>query len=175
MYTLLRSHPFTSVVVSVIAAVALLITGVAAALAGAGSADAGSQTQTHRADTQRAAATSPPAEGSVGKSTFPPQCSLGKVPLIDLARYPKQTSGGAFSPRAALREFRNLAASTRVRTKPLVAHPKSPVWVVANGNLYQATPLTDGTWFISPADFIRCVTPQEVGIATPGESATSNR
>ena len=54
---------------------------------------------------------------------------------------------------------------------PMGRNPEAPVWIVAGTDTFMATILPDGTWFVSPAKFVRCMDPQEVR-NQPGPSHT---
>jgi hypothetical protein len=88
------------------------------------------------------------------------------LPLLDIARFPRgdTAANGGATPEAAFR-----AANPTIdqfSMFPMGNHPKAPVWIVAGTDTFMATILTDGTWFVSPAKFVRCVDPREVAKPT---------
>jgi hypothetical protein len=94
------------------------------------------------------------------------------LPLLDIARYPRgeTASNGGATPEAAFR-----AANPTIQQFsqfPMGKDPKAPVWIVAGSNTFIATILTDGTWFVSPAKFVKCTDPQEVMKPRPSHSPT---
>jgi hypothetical protein len=100
----------------------------------------------------------------------PPDCSNGS-PLMDIARYPQPTTHGGATPAAAFQSEYPTVKSFELF--PYGASVSAPVWIVAGTDTYEATPVPDGTWFISPAKFLRCVSFEEIRTfsQTPGSSA----
>jgi len=99
-----------------------------------------------------------------------PDCTNGS-PLMDIARFPRGATHGGATPEAAFR-----SAYPTIRDFDLFPYglsPQDPVWVVAGTDTYEATILQDGTWFISPAKFVRCISFEEIRTfsQTPGSSA----
>ena len=90
--------------------------------------------------------------------------SSGQLPdclrLMDIAKFPRGATNGGATPEAAFR-----AANPTIdhfSMFPLGNDPTVPVWIVAGTDTFMATILTDGTWFVSPAKFVRCMDPREV-------------
>jgi hypothetical protein len=99
-----------------------------------------------------------------------PDCTNGS-PLMDIARFPQGTTHGGATPEAA---FRSAYPTIRdFELFPYGSSPQAPVWIVAGTDTYEATILQDGTWFISPAKFVRCISFEEIRTfsQTPGSSA----
>jgi hypothetical protein len=92
--------------------------------------------------------------------------SSGELPdclrLLDIAKFPRgdTAANGGPTPEAAFRAANS--AIERFSMFPLGNDPKAPVWIVAGTDTFMATILTDGTWFVSPAKFVRCMDPREV-------------
>jgi hypothetical protein len=102
-----------------------------------------------------------------------PDCTNGS-PLMDIARFPQGATHGGASPEAA---FRSAYPAIRdFELFPYGLSPQAPVWVVAGTDTYEATILQDGTWFISPAKFVRCVSFEEIRTfsQTPGSSPNAS-
>ena len=99
-----------------------------------------------------------------------PDCTNGS-PLMDIARFPQPTTHGGASPEAAFRSA--YPGIPDFELFPYGSSPQAPVWIVAGTETYEATILSDGTWFISPAKFVRCVSFEEIRSfsQTPGSSA----
>ena len=98
-----------------------------------------------------------------------PDCTNGS-PLMDIARFPQPTTHGGATPETA---FRSAYPAIRdFELFPYGSSPQTPVWVVAGTDTYEATILQDGTWFISPAKFVRCISFEEIRTfsQTPGSS-----
>ena len=92
--------------------------------------------------------------------------SSGELPdclvVLEQSRFPQGDSAknGGATPEDALR--RENPAITRFTLFPMGKDPKAPVWIVAGSDTFVATILTDGTWFVSPARFVRCRDPREI-------------
>jgi hypothetical protein len=98
-----------------------------------------------------------------------PDCTNGS-PLIDNARYPQGATHGDATPEAAFRSA--YPGTPDFELFPYGLSPKAPVWIVAGTDTYMATILQDGTWFISPSKFVRCISFEEIRTfsRTPGSS-----
>jgi hypothetical protein len=99
-----------------------------------------------------------------------PDCTNG-TPLMDNAKYPQPTTHGGATPAAAFQSEYPTVRSFELF--PYGALVSAPVWIVAGTDTYVATILPDGTWFISPAKFVRCISFEEIRTfsQTPGSSA----
>jgi len=99
-----------------------------------------------------------------------PDCTNGS-PNVDIARFPQGTTHGGATPEAAFRSA--YPGIPEFELFPYGSSPQAPVWIVAGTDTYIATILPDGTWFISPAKFVRCVSFEEIRTfsQTPGSSA----
>jgi hypothetical protein len=100
-----------------------------------------------------------------------PWCANG-TPLMDIARFPQDTTHGGATPEAA---FRSAYPAVRdFELFPYGLSAQAPVWIVAGTDTYLATTLLDETWFISPAKFVRCTSREEIRSfsQTPGSPAS---
>jgi hypothetical protein len=100
-----------------------------------------------------------------------PDCTNG-TPLMDIARFPQGTTHGGATPTAAFQtEYPTVGSFDLFPYGSLV---NAPVWIVAGTDTYLASILPDGTWFVSPAKFVRCVSFEEIRSfsQTPGSSAS---
>jgi len=99
-----------------------------------------------------------------------PDCTNGS-PLMDNARFPRGATHGGATPAAAFQNEYPTVQSFELF--PYGSSPQAPVWIVAGTDTYIATILPDGTWFISAAKFVRCVSFEEIRTfsQTPGSSA----
>jgi hypothetical protein len=97
-----------------------------------------------------------------------PDCLI----VLDIAKYPRgdTASNGGATPEAAFKAAN--PAIQQFSMSPMGKDPKAPVWIVAGGDTFIATILTDGTWFVSPAKFVKCMDPQEVMRPRPSSSPT---
>lgn len=100
-----------------------------------------------------------------------PDCTNGS-PLMEIARYPQGTTHGGATPAAAFQSEYPTIPSFELF--PYGALPNAPVWIVAGTDTYLTTILPDGTWFVSPAKFVRCISFEEIRSfsQTPGSSAS---
>ena len=101
-----------------------------------------------------------------------PDCTNGS-PLMDNARFPQGATHGGATPEAAFRSA--YPGIPDFGLFPYGSTPQLPVWIVAGTDTYMATILPDGTWFISPSKFVRCISFEEIRTfsQTPGSSANS--
>jgi hypothetical protein len=100
-----------------------------------------------------------------------PDCTNG-TPLMDNARYPQGTTHGGPTPAVAFQsEYPTIPT---FELFPFGTLPNAPVWIVAGTDTYLASILPDGTWFVSPAKFVRCVSFEEIRSfsQTPGSSGS---
>ena len=88
-----------------------------------------------------------------------PDCS-GGVAWIQPATFPQSNVVGGATPEAALRSAYPTAGP--ISMFPFGSLPNAPVWIVAGGSTYVATFLPGGTWFVSPASFVRCRSREEI-------------
>ena len=88
-----------------------------------------------------------------------PDCTNGS-PLMDIARFPRGATHGDAAPEAAFRSA--YPGIPDFELFPYGSSPQAPVWIVAGTDTYMATILQDGTWFISPAKFVRCISFEEI-------------
>jgi hypothetical protein len=100
-----------------------------------------------------------------------PDCTNGS-PNVDLARFPQGTTHGGPTPAAAFQSDYPTVASFELF--PYGSLVNAPVWIVAGTDTYIATILPDGTWFVSPAKFVRCISFEEIRSfsQTPGSSTS---
>jgi hypothetical protein len=100
--------------------------------------------------------------------------SSGELPdcliVLDIARYPRgdTASNGGATPEAAFSAAN--PAITKFTTFAMGTGSHAPVWIVAGGDTFIATILTDGTWFVSPAKFVKCMDPLEVMRPRPSQT-----
>ena len=99
-----------------------------------------------------------------------PDCTNGS-PLMDIARFPQGTTHGGATPTAAFQTEYPTVGSFELFP---YGSPPAPVWIVAGTDTYEATILPDGTWFVSPAKFVRCISFEEIRSfsQTPGSSTS---
>ena len=96
-----------------------------------------------------------------------PDCLL----VLHIEQFPRgetARNGGA-TPEAAFRVANPTIAQFAMF--PMGKDPKAAVWIVAGSQTFIATILTDGTWFVSPAQFTGCRDPQQVQ-TRPSPSST---
>lgn len=98
-----------------------------------------------------------------------PDCANGS-PLMDISRFPQGTVHGGATPESAFRDEH--PAARDLSTFPFrESITNAPVWIVAGTETFLATILPDGSWFVSPAKFVRCVSIEEI----QSRSATRTR
>lgn len=88
-----------------------------------------------------------------------PDCTNGS-PLADIARFPQGATHGGATPAAAFQSDYPTVGSFELF--PYGSLSDGPVWIVAGTDTYVATILPDGTWFVSPAKFVRCISFEEI-------------
>ena len=88
-----------------------------------------------------------------------PDCTNGS-PNVDLARFPQGTTHGGATPTVAFQTEYPTVGSFELF--PFGSLVNAPVWIVAGTDTYIATILPDGTWFVSPAKFVRCISFEEI-------------
>jgi hypothetical protein len=105
--------------------------------------------------------------------------SSGALPdclvALDIARYPQgdtARNGGA-TPEAALRSANPTITNVSLFPMGMGTDSKAPVWIVAGTDTFVATSLPDGTWFVSPAKFLRCRDPLELRSTQPSGTSPS--
>ena len=88
-----------------------------------------------------------------------PDCTNGS-PNVDLARFPQGATHGGATPTAAFQSEYPTVGSFELFPYGYLVN--APVWIVAGTDTYIATILPDGTWFVSPAKFVRCISLEEI-------------
>jgi len=76
------------------------------------------------------------------------------MPELKIDVYPQGTEHGGATPSAAFTAA--YPAAGAFTTHKFGTTPGAPVWIVAGSRTFIATVLRDGSWFVSPATFVRC-------------------
>ena len=103
-----------------------------------------------------------------------PDCANGS-PVVENRKFPQGVTHGAATAEAAFREENpNVGEFAMFPFSATLAN--GPVWIVAGTDTFVATILPDGSWFLSPAKFIRCRSLEEIQSTsarrTPDPNAT---
>lgn len=89
-------------------------------------------------------------------------CPDGKVPMLDIAKFPRPGVVGAESAAAAVASETTRSVAGAATFLPFGAGRNDPVWVTTENSSYIVTPTLDGGWFASPASLLACNSLNEI-------------
>lgn len=109
-----------------------------------------------------AATDTPAPESAAPSSAVTELCSDGKVPMLDIEKFPGSGVVGAESVAAAVASETTRSAADAATFLPFGTGSNDPVWVTTDNSSYIVTPTPDGGWFASPATLQGCNSLDEI-------------